>query len=585
MGPISAFAWIRMIWTLWSLTLLAAVSCAVAQPEPIIIHSDTTSWAAKTAHIEIATELPDFATIDDVLRGDFEARFETPDHAVPSLQGYDKTVWGRLRLENASGMDKALSVVIKYPQLDRIDWYVVSEAGEISHQAGGQFVRLEQDRLASRFPIVSTELAANTSRDVYFRIRSDTVLILPIRVYSTAAWMSWSTMEVLIFGLLIGCLVTMAILGLVSFAGVRRWSSLWFAVFCLASAGYILTATGIDKAYLWPQRTGDYLFLLFVFQGLAMAATALFVTQFLNTKRHAPKLHLVLQAQTGLALLTCLTTPIPMGLAILAFSLSLTVGPIAILAGIVLLWRKRVKGAGLVVLSWIPNQLSAFWIFLRAAELVPYSEINHFALPVFCTLTAIAFIWALHRQNAESEYRAVHDTLTGLLNRFGFEEAIDQSQSARHRPLAIMQIDLDGFKSVNDSYGHAAGDFVLQEVARRLRHLCLPEATPFRTGGDEFVVLCQTRTRREDVSALAQRIISSLSEPVSWRGEQLIIGASVGISFPLEGPDQIKTALEEADAALYRAKQNGKGCVMVANDNQISPLAVGKPQLRVVETG
>lgn len=556
--------WIKHAMLLLVAVMAIAPSHANADGKSVLITDELSAWKIGAINLELATSIPPNASPEDVLTGTFDSAFTAAEQDVPKLDGYGETVWGRVNITNAGDRASNVSLVVKYPQLDLIEWFVRAENGEIEKSAGGQFVARSDDQIASRFPLVSSQLEAGETKEIYFRIKSETVLILPLQVYRTSVWVSLSIASVLIFGLLIGCLLTMSVLGLISFLGTRHWSSLWFSVFCVTSAGYILTATGMDKAYLWPGRTGDYLFLLFVFQGIGMAATALFVDRFLKTKSNAPMLFRLLRVQAGFAVLTCFTTPLPMWLTILAFTITMALGPMVILIGVVTLWRKRAPGAGLVVLSWIPSQLGAFWIFLRAIGVVPYSDINHYALPVFCTLTAIAFIWALHRQNAESAHRASHDLLTGLPNRFAFEQTVARTSGQRERPLAVMQIDLDGFKSVNDTYGHAAGDFVLQEVSARLKTACASAATPFRNGGDEFIVLCVKRTRKTDVEYLAQQIVEQVSKPIYWRDQELVIGASVGIAFPSSGGTRVFGALEEADAALYIAKQNGKGCVVLA---------------------
>lgn len=556
--------WLTKLIAAFLAMLMTAQMQAFAKNSPVELDDGGSEWEISADQLELAIDIPITATIADVLDGQFEQTFSAPDQSVPKMDGYGKTIWGRISVRNSSTQASAFSLVAKYPQLDRIDWFVIASDGSIERSSSGQFVTRTPEQVASRFPAVSTHLFAGETKNFYFRIQSETVIILPLRVYRTSTWLSHSVTAVLFFGLLIGFLLTMSALGLISFFGAKHWSSLWFSVFCVASTGYILTASGMDKAYLTPERTGDYLFLLFVFQGIGMAATALFVDRFLKTKSNAPMLYRLLRVQAGFALLTCFTSPLPMAVAVLGFVVTMAIGPIVILIGVGALWRKGAPGAGLVVLSWIPNQLGAFWIFLRAIDVVPYTDINHYALPVFCTLTAVAFLWALHRQNAESAHRATHDLLTGLPNRFGFEQTVARASGGRQRQLAVMQIDLDGFKAINDTHGHAAGDFVLQEVSARLRDECMPDATPFRNGGDEFIVLCRKRTRQSDVEALAASIIARVAEPISWRNRDLTIGASVGIAFPMGGAT-VFGALEEADTALYSAKQNGKGCVVLAS--------------------
>ncbi|MEO1552600.1 MAG: 7TM-DISM domain-containing protein, partial [Pseudomonadota bacterium] len=268
MGRYAFFAtWMTKIIFAFCAAIVLAQPCATAERNLVQLDEPTSAWKVTTDHLELATEIPASASIRDILNGRYEAAFLAPDQSVPTLNGNDKIVWGRLSIHHLGDRVSSFSVVAKYPHLDRIDWYVQGADGLVAHSANGQFVARTKDQIANRFPIVTMMLAPGETKDVYFRIRSDTVIILPLRVYQTSTWVSQSTIAILLFGLLIGCLLTMAALGFVSFFGSRHWSSLWFAVFCIASAGYILTASGIDKGYLWPNRTGDYLFMLFVFQG------------------------------------------------------------------------------------------------------------------------------------------------------------------------------------------------------------------------------------------------------------------------------------------------------------------------------
>ncbi len=161
--------------------------------------------------------------------------------------------------------------------------------------------------------------------------------------------------------------------------------------------------------------------------------------------------------------------------------------------------------------------------------------------------------------------KAVHDQLTGLPNRLHFERSVSSRVPARRQSVGLMQVDLDGFKAINDTYGHAAGDHVLQVVAARLRMHAMPLGMPFRNGGDEFIIICNQSASSAEVEQLAQTIVAAISKPISWRETELTIGASIGVAFPLEGQQNIMHALEEADAALYAAKQNGKGQVVLSD--------------------
>ncbi|MBD8706837.1 EAL domain-containing protein [Pseudomonas sp. CFBP 13711] len=158
-------------------------------------------------------------------------------------------------------------------------------------------------------------------------------------------------------------------------------------------------------------------------------------------------------------------------------------------------------------------------------------------------------------------FNASHDQLTGLLNRVSLEDQLilDCHLSRRRkRLLAVMCIDLDGFKSINDSIGHYFGDQVLVEVARRMAEQVRPGDTIVRMGGDEFIVLLPDLLRDEDVVPVAERLMASIARPYCIQGIDLHVSASVGITLSdghLEQPMQL---IQQADMAMYKAKQQGR---------------------------
>ena len=158
-----------------------------------------------------------------------------------------------------------------------------------------------------------------------------------------------------------------------------------------------------------------------------------------------------------------------------------------------------------------------------------------------------------------NRYLAEFDVMTGLANRSQFQAKLSEltTAAAGHRPFgALLLIDLDEFKSVNDSYGHAAGDECLKEAAQRLRSVCADAALVARIGGDEFAVMTRTDLSFGGISETARAIVAEMSRPVRFRGRQLQIGASVGIAL-VEDATASQLFLM-ADTALYAAKNAGR---------------------------
>jgi len=158
-------------------------------------------------------------------------------------------------------------------------------------------------------------------------------------------------------------------------------------------------------------------------------------------------------------------------------------------------------------------------------------------------------------------HRAAHDLLTDLPNRMllndRLSQAIASAQRQRHR-LAVLFVDLDRFKQINDTLGHEIGDGLLQAVARRLVESVRRSDTVSRQGGDEFVLLLSRVDEAEDAAASVQKVIKALAAPLDVDGHRLLVTASIGLSmYPEDGQDA-DTLIRNADVAMYRAKERGR---------------------------
>ena len=168
------------------------------------------------------------------------------------------------------------------------------------------------------------------------------------------------------------------------------------------------------------------------------------------------------------------------------------------------------------------------------------------------------------RRSAEArlQHIAFHDSLTGLPNRSRFHEhlaaAIARVKADPQRRFAVMFLDFDRFKLINDSMGHSAGDAFLIQVARRIRDNVRPGDVVARLGGDEFAVLCEDLERESHAVTLAERLQLVLGEPLQVSGAEISTSASIGITFSTIGYDLPEEVLRDADIAMYRAKAAGK---------------------------
>ena len=254
--------------------------------------------------------------------------------------------------------------------------------------------------------------------------------------------------------------------------------------------------------------------------------------------------------------------------------------PIAILACV----SAAAMVGGICFRNFFAPRLAATMILCSLGPIVPgvalaghpLLYVGYLQMPLyFWAMTAAAFRLnkmqiATLRSERENGHRARHDALTGLLNRTAFVDALQvKLAGSREKPCALLFLDLDNFKPVNDTFGHQAGDRLLELVAARLRHTLHPTDVIARMGGDEFVVVANDVTA-EKATAIAQRIIEALAEPYELgEGISACVGASVGIAMSPEHSSEAEVLLAVADAALYEAKSHGKTrcCVASAETN------------------
>ena len=219
-----------------------------------------------------------------------------------------------------------------------------------------------------------------------------------------------------------------------------------------------------------------------------------------------------------------------------------------------------VRRYGLTAAHFAPTDLTIELLYLVEAKAAVMGE--------FHNLNA-----RLQGEKLVAQEQALTDALTGLRNRRALE-AMLQALVGQETPFGLMHLDLDYFKSVNDTLGHAAGDFVLGEVARILRKSTRASDTIARVGGDEFVLVMPHITNARQLRQIGKRLIGDLSKPMQFEGQDCRISASIGIvastAYALPDLDQMAA---DADTALYAAKRAGRGRAVLASYGALQPKA------------
>ncbi|MDF1501445.1 EAL domain-containing protein [Roseisolibacter sp. H3M3-2] len=237
--------------------------------------------------------------------------------------------------------------------------------------------------------------------------------------------------------------------------------------------------------------------------------------------------------------------------------------------------REGRKAAGSVLLAPLTTAEGVLGVVaLRSETDGAYSEADVEVIEVLANLatTAVRNTTLVHELRCSKEafaHQAYHDPLTGLANRARMRERLAHVLSRRDvGGVAVLMLDLDGFKRVNDSLGHAAGDQLLCEVSKRLLNATRGCDTVVRLGGDEFAVLLENARMDADATTVAERVLSAMRVPFQLNGAEAVVGTSIGIARPvavdaadasLGVDDRADALLRDADLAMYRAKARGKG--------------------------
>ncbi|BAY62111.1 diguanylate cyclase/phosphodiesterase with FHA and GAF sensor [Calothrix brevissima NIES-22] len=223
-----------------------------------------------------------------------------------------------------------------------------------------------------------------------------------------------------------------------------------------------------------------------------------------------------------------------------------------------ILLRDRIQSIFLVPLCFEEK----FWGYLGLADCSQERQWSRHEESTLLTMAAsISGAWQRQQVEEKIRYQALHDLLTGLPNRLQFNHALDRALPDGGIPqesLAVMFLDLDRFKVINDTLGHTLGDLLLKLVAQRVQESLRIGDTVARWGGDEFTILLPQINSQEEVKQIAQKILKTLTAAFEIKGHELYISASIGIALFNDNSPDAETLIQHADAALYHAKDAGR---------------------------
>lgn len=514
-------------------------------------------------------------------------RFVPHGRPVVSLGIGTRPVWVHLRVHNPESGPQPYRLVAGAPWIDQLDVAVV-QAGRV-HQAwrtGDAFPGAAQLAPGVGFAFAA-EFPPGTS-DVFVRAQTADPLVLPLTLVPQHLAADEGTGVHYSYGLLYGALLALIGVNLLLGGSLGARGHGRYAVYLLSFIALNLSYTGHGLAWWWPAQPGLQRFVILGLMVGYGCAGFWFAARFLDLATQAPRVLRGLQALCGGALaafVLLVALGSQRGAALLAFSFLVAAHAGMLGLGLLALRRQHpsahyflaaalcgVLGVGVTTLAvwgWLPLTPLTY----RSAELGVVLEAMLLALALASRMRS------QDRARLHAERLAGQDSLTGLPNRrafFGAAAGPWNIAVRRNRPLAVVVLDIDHFKAINDQYGHEAGDRALVEVARRLAGSCRAGDVLARWGGEEFVLLLP-ETDLAQACALAERIRQALErQPVPHGGRSFALTASCGVAQRL-AHGSLEALIREADEWLYCAKREGRNRVAAATPGRAQPGALTEP--------
>ncbi|MFO1223911.1 MAG: diguanylate cyclase [Burkholderiaceae bacterium] len=505
------------------------------------------------------------------------AQLAAPAGARANLGVRSDAVWLHLPLQVSTGGRGRWLLDIDYPSLDRIEVYQMTEGRLLQFARVGDDLPFRLRTMQVRTHVVALELQPGLRHELWLRVQTTSSMVLPISLMTAERYHQREAQVQLLQGVIAGIGLCLLIYSLAQWLSLRDRTFVHYALAVAGATVFFFGYYGLGPQHLW----GGSMWLTANLPPLSalvgLVGALLFLERSLSVARHNPRLAL---AMRGAALLA--------GGAAVAFTAGLVdyraahlaatvLGPSPIVLGLpAALVRLRggdraalyvligwgLYGVGIVVMvALLRGHVAANWWTQHAFEFGMLAE-----MVMWQRVLAVRQEQSRHAAaQADREREALRslahtDPLTGLPNRRGLQLELADAllRAGGERLLGVFLLDLDGFKDVNDRFGHDAGDELLKQAAQRLRAPLRHRDVVARLGGDEFVVMATDLPGDEEARRLGHKLLDAFSRPFVVRGEPCRVGLTVGYALaPLDGHDA-DSLLKRADAAMYAGKQAGK---------------------------
>lgn len=501
-----------------------------------------------------------------------DGKFRSADAPMLNFGIGSRPVWIAFEVENRTRMAQLRRLSVETSWLDHVDAYFPGGKGIVPSYRLGDALPFGKRPIKSRFFDIDHTFGPGVSQ-VFIRVETSDPMVVPIYLRTPQAAIELDTWQHYSYGLVYGFLLALMAYNAMLYASLRSrryiYYSIYLAVFVLMNVAY----TGHGYEWLWPEQVGLQLWVIPFLMALYGMSGLLFAGSFLNTRAHFPRMH---RAAIWLCALVALLLLVLFALRHNALHMKVAfafcaVFPVLMLLLGVMAIRAGHKPAWYFLFGAICAMTGALLTDLSVAGVIPFNDLNYRAVEMGMLGDAVLLALALAHQfrvgqneRFQAELMARVDVLTGLSNRRAFYEAAQpvwSTASRNNRDVSVILFDIDGFKQINDTHGHAAGDEVLIAAASIVAQSAREGDVAARWGGEEFILFLPETSRAAAV-ALAERLRAAISEMRIEHADAVItFTASFGVAQKTGEYFSVDELISVADKCLYQAKNGGKNRV------------------------
>ena len=561
-------------WRLLALLLCLGLGAAHANEPALLL--DSRSAVAVWPAVSILADAEGSLTLAQAMAAAAAGRFTVPEGTPSNLGRSANTVWLRFAVEVPGAEPVQRVLEIDYPPLNRIDLHVLKDGALLESMVLGNQLRQAQRMTPARTHAAPLFLQPG-HHELLLRVHTQSSLVLPMTLRTPEGFIASESRAQILLGMLIGLALCMLLYSLNNWLGLRDVLFLDYAALLGANLVFVLAYFGLGAQYLWPDLPSLSMQVAPMAVLVAVAAGARFMAAALQVHEISRFIGVLLHAISWAALATLGATLLglvpyraaQMLVTVLGLSTTAAVLPVAYIRA-----RRGERSALYMLFGWAFYTLGALVTTGLLRGLVEPTFWTQHLYPLSLMIEMVAWmgvlslrVQAIHRNADRARLEtetlrtlAQTDALTGLPNRRGLQQHLARALPQAHpqQLLALYLLDLDGFKPVNDRYGHDVGDALLIAVGQRLQAQLRTSDVVARLGGDEFVVLAGGLADEQAAQVMGQKMLAAFNESFIIDGQRCDVGITAGYALaPLDG-HSADELLKRADAAMYAGKQAGR---------------------------